>query len=76
MIFGINCGISSIKGEFGAGISAEWIASAEPSSTRSVRRVKTERIAKTIRQKVIMRKKRVGRRMVGVVFQSGGILER
>lgn len=38
-----------MRGEFGAGISAEWMASASPSSTSSVRRVKTERTRKMTR---------------------------
>ena len=39
-----------MRGELGAGISAECMASANPSSKRRVRRVKTERMRKmTIR---------------------------
>ena len=55
------------QGEFGAGISAGWIASAAPSSTRRVRRVKTERIRKMIIRRFIRRKIVRPRRMIVVV---------
>ena len=54
----------SIMGEFGAGISALRIASAEPSSTRSVRSVKTLRIKKPIITALMMMKAMRPRRMM------------
>jgi len=66
MILGINCGRVSMRGELGAGISALWIESAEPSSKRRVRRVKTERMRKRTMRVFIRRKILRARRMVGV----------
>ena len=63
----MSCLRSSIRGEFGAGISAGWIASAEPSSMRRVRRVKTERIRKMIIRRFIRRNTVRPRRMIVVV---------
>ena len=56
-----------MRGEFGAGISAGWIASVEPSSTRRVRRVKTERTRKATMKQFMMRNMRRARRIVAVV---------
>ncbi len=66
MILGINCGRELMRGELGAGISALWIESAEPSSKRRVRRVKTERTRKRTMRVLMKRKILRARRMVGV----------
>ena len=54
-----------MRGELGAGISAGWIASAAPSSTRRVRRVKTERIRNATRRQLRTMNMVRPRRMVG-----------
>ena len=66
MIFGISCGRSSMRGELGAGISAGCIASALPSSTSRVRRVKTERMRKAMRRQLTTTKMVRPRRMMEV----------
>lgn len=59
-----------MSGEFGAGMSALWMASAEASSTRRVRRVKTERIKKITSRRVSNRKIVRLRRMVVAVLEG------
>ncbi len=61
-----------MSGELGAGISALWIVSAEPSSTRRVRSVKTERIRRTTIIRTNMRKMVRGRRMTVAVLGRVG----
>lgn len=56
MILGINWGLLSIKGELGAGISDRCIASADASSTSSVKRVKTLLTRKAMISTLISRK--------------------
>ena len=53
-------------------MSAEWIASAAPSSTRRVRRVKTERIKKMTIRRFIRRKIVRPRRIIVVAGGGGG----
>lgn len=55
----------------GAGISAEWIASASPSSTKRVRSVKTERTRKMTRR-ILMARKMINalRILVGAVVAT------
>ena len=65
-----------MRGEFGAGISALWMASAEPSSTRRVRRVKTERIKNIIIKRLIIRKMVRPRRMVTAVLGADSEIRR
>lgn len=68
-----------MSGELGAGISAGWIASAAPSSTRRVRRVKTERMRKAMRRTLRIRKIVRPRRMVvveAVVGRMAGMREK
>ena len=60
----------SIRGEFGAGISALRIASAEPSSSNRVRRVKTLRTRIATMKTLMTMKTMRPRRMVGVVERT------
>ena len=55
-------------GEFGAGISKLWMASAEPSSIKSVRRVKTLWMRKVIMRTLMKRKMARPRRISAVVM--------
>lgn len=54
----------SIRGELGAGISGLWMASAEPSSIKRVRRVKTLRTRKAMMRRLTVRKMARPRRMI------------
>ena len=59
-----------MRGEFGAGISALWMASVEPSSMRRVRRVKTLWTRKVTMRAFMKRKMARPRRMVAVACSS------
>lgn len=73
MILGINWGRLSINGEFGAGISERRMASAEASSTKRVKRVKTLLTRKTTMRKLISRKTIKPRRMLGLACEQLGV---
>lgn len=64
MIFGMKGVLVSMRGEFGAGISALRIASADPSSTSKVRRVKTLRTRRAIMKTLMTMKTMRPRRMM------------
>ena len=60
----------SMRGEFGAGISALRIASAEPSSTNKVRRVKTLRTRTATMKTLMTRNAMRPRRMIWVIERT------
>lgn len=61
---GMTWGRRSMREEFGEGMSERRMASAEASSKRRVRRVKTERTRKAMMMKLTSRKMKTPRRMV------------
>jgi hypothetical protein len=79
MIFGISCVRLSIRSEPGAGISARWMASAEPSSKRRPMRVEKALRRKPITRRLMIRKMMVPRRILEIertaVARRGGMQE-
>ena len=64
MIFGIRWGRDSIRLELGDGRSERWIASADASSMRRMRRVKTLRTRKATMMQLTSMKMKTPRRIL------------
>jgi len=72
MILGMIWGRCSIRLELGDGMSERWMASAEASSTRSVRRVKTLLTSSDMITRLMRIKTRAPRRMVSELGDHRG----